>query len=152
MSQRVAVVGAGPGGLSCAMMLAASGMDVTIFESQPVIGGRTARIELPSDQGMYAFDRGPTFFLMPYVLEEIFEATGRDLHDHAELSRLDPMYRLLLGREGQKPVSLDCTQDIEEMTKRLADIDPIDAANFPKFIADNRDKLRLMEPILRRPI
>ena len=152
MAQNVAVVGGGPGGLSCALLLAASGMEVTIFESQPVIGGRTARIELESDRGTYAFDRGPTFFLMPYVLEEIFEATGRDLHEHATLSRLDPMYRLLLGRENQSTISLDCTQDIEEMTRRLAAIDPADAANFPKFIKDNRDKLRLMEPILRRPI
>ncbi len=152
MSQRVAVVGAGPGGLSCGLLLAASGLDVTVFESQPVIGGRTARIELPSERGTYAFDRGPTFFLMPYVLEEIFEAAGHDLHEHAELSRLDPMYRLLLGRQGQAPISLDCTQDIEAMTRRLAEIDPADAANFPRFISDNRAKLRLMEPILRRPI
>ncbi len=134
------------------MLLAASGMDVTVFESQPVVGGRTARIELDSDRGTYAFDRGPTFFLMPYVLEEIFSAAGRDLHDYAELSRLDPMYRLLLGQRGEDPIRLDCTQDIEEMTRRLADIDPIDAANFPRFIADNRTKLTLMEPILRRPI
>ncbi|MEM9166440.1 MAG: phytoene desaturase family protein [Planctomycetota bacterium] len=152
MSQRVAVVGAGPGGLSCAVLLAASGLDVTVYESQPTVGGRTARIELASEQGTYAFDRGPTFFLMPYVLEEIFAAAGRDLHDYAELSRLDPMYRLLLGREGDTPITLDCTQDIAEMTRRLAAIDPADAANFARFIDDNRTKLNLMEPILRRPI
>ncbi|MEL6499630.1 MAG: phytoene desaturase family protein [Planctomycetota bacterium] len=152
MSQRVAVVGAGPGGLSCAMLLAASGMEVTIFESQPIIGGRTARIELPSERGTYAFDRGPTFFLMPYVLEEIFEATGRDLHEHATLTRLDPMYRLLLGREDGDPISLDCTQDMSEMARRIGEIDHEDGQNFERFMNDNRAKLRRMEPVLRRPM
>ena len=68
----VAIVGAGPGGLSVAMLLAAAGLNVTIFESQPVIGGRTRRLEA----GPYSFDCGPTFFMMPYVLEEIFGAVG----------------------------------------------------------------------------
>ncbi|MEL6312176.1 MAG: phytoene desaturase family protein, partial [Pseudomonadota bacterium] len=152
MSQRVAVVGAGPGGLSCAMLLAASGMEVTIFESQPIIGGRTARIELPSERGTYAFDRGPTFFLMPYVLEEIFEATGRDLHEHATLTRLDPMYRLLLGREDGDPIALDCTQDMSEMARRIGEIDHEDGQNFERFMNDNRAKLRRMEPVLRKPM
>ncbi|MFN9125387.1 MAG: FAD-dependent oxidoreductase, partial [bacterium] len=68
----VAVIGAGPGGLSVAMLLAGAGLDVTIFESQPVVGGRTRRLEA----GPYAFDCGPTFFMMPYVLEEIFGSVG----------------------------------------------------------------------------
>lgn len=152
MAGRVAIVGAGPGGLSCAVLLAASGLDVTVFEAQPVIGGRTARIELAGERGIYAFDRGPTFFLMPYVLEEIFSAAGRDLHEYASLTRLDPMYRLLLGRDGAGPVPLDCTQDIAEMSRRLSAIDAADGANFARFIGDNRRKLELMEPILRRPI
>ena len=40
----VAVIGAGPGGISVAMLLAGAGLDVTIFESQPVVGGRTRRL------------------------------------------------------------------------------------------------------------
>ncbi|MFM7133125.1 MAG: phytoene desaturase family protein, partial [Planctomycetota bacterium] len=69
---RVAVVGAGPGGLSAAMLLAGAGLDVTVLESQPVVGGRTRRLTA----GDYHFDCGPTFFMMPYVLEEIFGAVG----------------------------------------------------------------------------
>lgn len=150
---RVAVVGAGPGGLASAMLLAASGLDVTIFESAGEVGGRTGRITLRDDQGRgYRFDRGPTFFLMPYVLEEIFAAAGRTLTDHARLLRLDPMYRLLLGRPGESPIQLDATQDVEEMSRRIARIDERDGAAFPRFIADNREKLRLMEPVLRSPM
>ena len=145
----VAVVGAGPGGLSSAVLLAASGLRVTLYEAEDAIGGRTGRERV----GDFAFDRGPTFFLMPYVLEEIFGAAGKRLADHAELIRLDPMYRLIIGdRERGEPWRVDATQDVEEMTRRIAAIHPPDAANFPRFIRDNRAKLAAAEPILRRPI
>ncbi|MFM9956837.1 MAG: phytoene desaturase family protein [Phycisphaerales bacterium] len=148
----IAIVGAGPGGLSAAMLLAGRGVDVTIYESQPVIGGRTSRISLSHHGDDFHFDRGPTFFLMPYVLEEIFSAAGRRLTDEVELTRLDPMYRLLIGQPGSNPIKLDCTQDIPEMARRLSKLDPADGPAFERFIADNRTKLRLMEPILRSPI
>ena len=148
----VAVIGAGPGGLASAMLLAASGVRVTVYEAGPSVGGRTSRVTLRSGAGEFGVDRGPTFFLMPYVLEEIFAATGRRLSDYADLRRLDPMYRLLVGRPGQGPLTIDATQDVSEMSRRLAAIEPADGAAFARFIADNRTKLRLMEPILRSSI
>jgi phytoene desaturase len=144
----IAIIGAGPGGLASAVLLAARGCRVTLFEAQPEIGGRTARVSV----GAYSFDRGPTFFLMPYVLEEIFAAAGRSLSDYATLTRLDPMYRLLIGRPGKEPITLDATQDVAQMARRIAAVEPADGPAFERFIADNRSKLRLMEPILRRPI
>jgi phytoene desaturase len=145
----VAIVGAGPGGLSVAMLLAASGLDVTIFESQPVVGGRTRRLEA----GPYSFDCGPTFFMMPYVLEEIFGAVGMATSDFVEMKRLDPMYRLLIGNDrGTAPTQIDTTGDLQKMAAQLERVQPGDGAAFLRFIADNRRKLALMEPILRSPI
>ena len=145
----VAIIGAGPGGLSIAMLLAAAGLDVTIFESQPVIGGRTRRLEV----GAYAFDCGPTFFMMPYVLEEIFGAVGMATSDFVEMKRLDPMYRLLIGNDrGTAPTTIDTTGDLQKMAARLDAVQPGDGAAFLRFIADNRTKLARMEPILRSPI
>jgi phytoene dehydrogenase-like protein len=45
----LAVVGSGPNGLSCALVLAREGHDVTVFEGQPTIGGgaRTHELTLP---------------------------------------------------------------------------------------------------------
>jgi len=145
----VAIVGAGPGGLSVAMLLAAAGLNVTIFESQPVIGGRTRRLEA----GPYSFDCGPTFFMMPYVLEEIFGAVGMATSDFVEMKRLDPMYRLLIGNDrGTAPTQIDTTGDLDKMAAQLERVQPGDGAAFLRFIADNRKKLSLMEPILRSPI
>ncbi|MBS0195426.1 MAG: phytoene desaturase [Planctomycetes bacterium] len=146
---RVAIIGAGPGGLASAVLLAASGLKVTVYEAAPAVGGRCGRIEADG----YRFDKGPTFFMMPYVLEEIFKAAGRRLTDYVELTRLDPMYRLLIGRGGgQAPYRIDATQNIEEMARRLGEIDPADGAAFPSFIEHNRSKLRHSEAILRNPM
>ncbi len=135
------------------MLLAHAGCEVTIYEALPSIGGRTRRLEFGSPERRFAFDCGPTFFMMPYVLEEIFAATGRRLGEYAELSRLDPMYRLLLGRpNGQAPRTIDATQDLERMARQLSAIEPQDGPAFLRFIADNRRKLELMTPILRRPM
>jgi phytoene desaturase len=154
-SPSVAVIGAGPGGLASAMLLAAAGCRVTVYEAVPSVGGRTSRITLadPDDAGRrYQFDRGPTFFMMPFVLEEIFAATGRRLTDYAHCQRLDPMYRLIHGQRGGEPIVLDTTQDIAEMARRIAAIEPADGPAFERFILDNRSKLARMTPILRSPI
>ncbi|MEM1330420.1 MAG: phytoene desaturase family protein [Planctomycetota bacterium] len=148
--ESIAVIGAGPGGLATAAMLAAQGLKVTVYEREALIGGRTSQVRA----GDYRFDRGPTFFLMPYVLEEIFSACGRSLADYVTLNRLDPMYRLVIGNRDRPhdPWVVDATQDLAEMCRRLSAIDPADGAAFERFISDNRAKLDAAEPILRRPI
>lgn len=145
---KIAVIGAGPGGLATAVLLAGQGLDVTVYESQPEIGGRTGRITL----GEFSFDRGPTFFLMPYVLQEIFQAVNRDLNDYVDLRRLDPMYRLLIGQPGGPDVTIDSTQDVARMSAQLSELHPEDGRSFESFVAHNRRKLNAAEPILRRPI
>ncbi len=157
-SPSVAVVGAGPGGLAAAVLLAASGARVTVFEAGDRVGGRTRRITLHDAQHRaFHFDTGPTFFLMPYVLGEIFAAAGERMEDHVDLTRLDPMYRLIIGRKGAggapaDPLVIDTTQDLAQMARRLNAVKPGEGEAFDRFIAHNRSKLRLSEPILRRPI
>ncbi|MCC5824372.1 MAG: phytoene desaturase [Planctomycetes bacterium] len=152
---RIAIVGAGPGGLSAAVLLSARGCRVTVYEANDDIGGRTGQERLPAPgagEGVYRFDRGPTFFLMPYVLDEIFAAAGRKASDYLTMTRLDPMYRLMIGRRGRDPLVLDTTQDLKQMAERIRPHAPADADRFEAFINENRAKLDVFEPILRKAI
>ncbi len=139
----VLVVGAGPGGLASAMLLAHQGLDVQIVERADKVGGRTTSIEA---QG-FRFDTGPTFFLYPQVLEEIFTLVGRNLHDEVKLVRLDPQYRIIFGGGGQ----IRATPDIGRMEKQIEAIAPGDVPGFSRFLTENRQKLQRFEPCLRSP-
>jgi len=142
-ANRVVIVGAGPGGLASAMLLAKAGVDVTVVEKRGVVGGRTSTMELDG----FKFDVGPTFFLYPQVLREIFAATGHSLEKEVPMYRLDPHYRLVFGAGGQ----IDATPDVERMKREIATISPADAARLDNYFRDNREKLRRFEPILRTP-
>ncbi len=144
MSRSVAVIGAGPGGLAASMLLARAGLDVTVLERSPHVGGRSATIRAPSAAGMFQFDTGPTFFLYPRVLQDIFSACGRRLADEVELIRLDPQYRLIFEGGGE----IEATPDMTRMASEIARLSPADAAALPRFMADNRRKLAAFRPIL----
>jgi phytoene desaturase len=125
------------------MLLAKSGVKVTIVEKRDQVGGRTSTIE----QDGFRFDTGPTFFLYPKVLKEIFSASGYDLNAEVPMSRLDPQYRLIFGAGGE----LLATPNVERMQKAIAAISPEDAARFHLFISHNRKKLKKFLPFLQSP-
>src|SRR5215213_6389514 len=105
--RKVLVIGAGPGGLAAALLLAKAGLDVQVIERLPTVGGRTSAIEADG----FRFDLGPTFFLYPRVLDEIFRAAGTSLAAEVEMVRLDPQYRIMFGAGGQ----IDATPNVERM-------------------------------------
>src|ERR1700760_1123218 len=104
----------------------------------PVAGGRTSTIQM----GGFQFDLGPTFFLYPRVLEEIFAAAGANLREEVQLIRLDPQYRIIFGAGGE----LNATPDIARMERQIAAIAPGDASGFRRFLEENRTKLGRMLP------
>jgi len=57
--EKIGIVGAGPGGLTCAMLLAHKGFDVTVLEKEEKVGGRSASLNI----GDFKFDIGPTFLM-----------------------------------------------------------------------------------------
>lgn len=141
--RRVVIVGAGPGGLAAAMLLAKSGIDVTVVDKRQVVGGRTSTME----QDGFRFDVGPTFFLYPKVLREIFESVGYDFDKVVPMTRLDPQYRLVFGGGGE----LLATPNVERMEREIAAISPEDARRFHHFITHNRTKLEKFLPFLQSP-
>lgn len=142
-NQQAVIVGAGPGGLGAAMLLASAGVDVTVLEAQDRVGGRTSAFE---EEG-YRFDLGPTFFLYPEALRSLYRMCGRRLEDDVDLMRIDPHYRLVFGGREH----LEVTPEPEQMQHRIAELSRDDAAAFPRYLEANRDKLEKIAPILQRP-
>jgi len=140
---RVLIIGAGPGGLAIAMLLARAGIKVRLFERLSQVGGRTSPLEAEG----FRFDRGPTFFLYPRVLQEVYRSVGRDLDEEVPMVRLDPQYRLIFEQGG----SLEATPDVATMRKEIDRIAPRDAPAFERFMDENRRKLARFRPCLESP-
>jgi phytoene desaturase len=86
---KIIVIGAGVGGLSAAIRLAAAGHQVTVLERLGRVGGKLNLLE----DGGYRFDTGPSLVTLPYVFEDLFATAGEKLEDWLELKRLEPVCR-----------------------------------------------------------
>src|SRR5436190_14551964 len=124
---RVAVVGAGLGGLGVALRLQGAGHDVIVLEQREAPGGRASRLR---DDG-YTWDTGPSLITMPWVLEETFAAAGLDLHAEVSLRRLDPLYRIRWAREER---TFDFHADRERLREQVARFDAGDATRVAGFL------------------
>jgi phytoene desaturase len=113
---RAAVVGAGLGGLSAAVVLAARGFEVTVFERNRWLGGKAAVLE----EGGYRFDMGPTILTMPSVLRRIWAEAGTPLETDLELIRLDPQWRCFF----EDGTVLDLEEDVAKMAASLDRLAP----------------------------
>ena len=89
MSETV-VIGGGVAGLASAILAADRGHQVTLLEMNPQVGGRAG---LHNEAG-FAFDTGPSWYLMPQVFERFFASVGEDISEHLDLVTLDPGYRV----------------------------------------------------------
>lgn len=140
MPKKIAVIGAGPGGLAAAMLLASKGYKVDVYEKQAFIGGRNGAMKIDG----FTFDIGPTFLSMPEIAEELFEASGRNLHDYIDLKELKHLYRLYFSDK-----EVDMYRDPEKMKREIAAHFPGDEKNYDAFMNDTRKKMDRLKPILQ---
>ncbi len=87
---KIIVIGSGFGGISAAIRLQSQGHDVTIVEKRDKLGGRAYVYE----QDGFKFDGGPTIITAPWLIDEIFQAAGKQTSDYVKLVKLDPFYNI----------------------------------------------------------
>jgi phytoene desaturase len=85
---KIAVIGAGVGGLSVAARLAKAGHTVEIYEASDQTGGK-CRTEWFGD---YGFDTGPSLLTIPAVYRDLFLKTGKRLEHVLDVKPVDPAF------------------------------------------------------------
>lgn len=88
-ARRVLIVGAGAGGLSAAIDLAAQGLDVTVLERAATPGGKLRQVRI----GDLPLDAGPTVLTMRWVFDGLFADAGLDFGSAVALDRADVLAR-----------------------------------------------------------
>jgi phytoene desaturase len=123
----VAVVGAGIGGLSAAIRLAAAGLRVAMYEKNPTPGGKMGQIERDG----FRWDTGPSVITMRHVFEELFAVAGRSLGDYLTLLPVEPLTRYFYG-DG---TVLDASSDLTVMLPQIEQLEPRDVEGYLAYLA-----------------
>ncbi|WP_292632287.1 MULTISPECIES: 1-hydroxycarotenoid 3,4-desaturase CrtD [unclassified Novosphingobium] len=129
MASRVAIIGAGIGGLASAALLAARGCDVTVIEKAPQPGGKARQLIVDGA----SVDAGPTVFTLRDVFESIFAECGADLSEYVTVRRASVIARHAWDADRQ----LDLHADPARSEEAIGDFAGAEAAaGFRKFRAE----------------
>jgi len=139
--KHIAIIGAGPGGLTSAMILAKRGFRVSVFEAQARVGGRNGAFKL----GPYTFDIGPTFLMLKPILDEVFEEAGADCDEVIKMRELKPMYRLQFEDKYIEPIN-----DVEKMKTEIARVFPGQEKAYATFFGREQKRFDALYPCLQK--
>lgn len=124
-SKRVAVIGAGLGGISAAISLRAAGYEVEVFEKNPRIGGK---LNVMVQDG-FTFDLGPSIFTLPQYFRDLFQRAGKNMDDYFQLDPVTPHWRNFF----EDGMVLDLHQDMDLMRSELDKLGGDSAAHWREF-------------------
>ncbi len=138
-AHEILIVGAGIGGLSAAIHLAANGQRVKILEKNATVGGKMNEIAADG----FRWDTGPSVITMRHVFEDLFAAAGRRLEDYLNLVPVDPLtrYFYLDGR------ILDIHPQLENTLQAIQQFAPEDMEGYEKFLAYAAQIHRITGPV-----
>lgn len=135
----IIIIGAGIGGLSAAIRLAAAGQEVIIFEQNAAHGGKMSRLQAEG----FTWDRGPSVITMRHVFEELFKSADRRLEDYLTLEAVDPLTRYFYP-DGSV---FDATRELPRMLAQIQAMEPRDVEGYLNFLAYTARLHRITGPV-----
>lgn len=140
---RTIIVGAGMGGLSAALRLAAAGQDVTVVERHTLPGGKLRELQV----GGVGIDSGPTVFTMRWVFESLFEEAGLSLADYVSFAPVETLARHAWPDDSR----LDLFADIDRSAAAIESFAGVaEARAYRKFAADSEQIFATLDPAFMR--
>ncbi|WP_395319814.1 phytoene desaturase family protein [Fructilactobacillus frigidiflavus] len=127
MSKKIAVVGAGVGGLTTAIQLQHQGYDVTIYEKNDHVGGKMNQLEIDG----FKFDMGPTIVMMPDIYRKPFIDTGVNPDDYFTMQRVDPFMKVQIDNQ-----DYEISSDLVKLTKLFESSSDADMLGFLNYLSD----------------
>ncbi|MEI6641525.1 MAG: phytoene desaturase [Novosphingobium sp.] len=124
--KKVAVIGAGFGGLALAIRLQSAGIQTTVIEARDKPGGRAYFWERDG----FTFDAGPTVITDPPCLKELWALSGHDISEDVELLPVKPFYRL----NWADGTNFDYTNEEAVLNAEIAKLNPRDVAGYADFL------------------
>jgi len=112
--KRVLVIGAGLGGLSAAISLAASGYSVEVHEKNAQVGGK---LNVLKKEG-FSFDLGPSILTLPHYFRRLWELAGKRMDDDVTLMPVRPHWRNFF----EDGIVLDLDPDPHRMAQECAKV------------------------------
>lgn len=137
---RVAVLGAGQGGLAAAAAVAGKGHDVTLFEKSAIAGGKAGFVKANG----YTFDPGPSIIIMPWIYEEFFTSVGKQMGDYLKFGKLENAFSI----RTEKGEDIDLPTDVEEFVKLMSERFNEDPTKIRAFI----DMGKHIYPLVKRTV
>ena len=110
---KIAVIGAGIGGLASSVRLASRGHEVTVFEKNSLPGGKISEIR---EKG-FRFDTGPSLFTLPQLIDDLFAIAGEKREDYIDWFKLESSCKYFFSN-GKKLTFYDDLQKLENEIKR----------------------------------
>ena len=132
MQKKVIIIGSGFSGLSAACYLAKAGFDVTIYEKNKTVGGRSRQL----NKSGFVFDMGPSWYWMPEVFESFFNDFNHQVKDFYELIKLNPGYRVFYDKND----SIDISANLTEIKALFESYEKGSAKQLELFLADAKSK------------
>jgi 1-hydroxycarotenoid 3,4-desaturase len=128
---RIAVVGAGVGGLAAALDLARAGFEVLLFDQAAAPGGKLREVAVQGRR----MDAGPTVFTLRRVFDELFADAGESLDRHLTLLPAG----LLARHAWESGPPLDLHADVARSAQAIGEFAGRRAADgFMRFTAQAR--------------